>query len=305
MLSQAELRRQEYEGRINRVMDHIRENLNGDLRLESLSRVAGFSPYHFHRVFKSIVGETLNEYIRRIRSDRAAAQLINNPARTITEIAVGCGFSSSSAFAREFRQRFGVSASQFRRGGEDSVLQFRKALEGQGEAFCNPANQSMIRTDMVFLVDVREVPSLHVAYVRHVGSYSEIGQAFKRLFRWAGPRRRLWTSQMKMLGVYHDSPEITPVSQLRSDACVTVPPGTKTKRDVGTMTIPGGTFAVAYAEINDTQYGEVWDRLMCDWMPESGYQPDDRKCYELYLNDPSKHPEGKHIVEIHEPIRPL
>ena len=305
MVDQAELRRQEYEGRINRVMDYIRDNLDGDLRLESLSRVARFSPYHFHRVFKAVVGETLNEHIRRIRAERAAAQLINNPMRTITEIAVSCGYSSSSAFAREFRQRFGVSASQFRRGGEASVLRYRREREGQGDTFNNPADQSCIRTEMVFRVEVREVPELHVAYVRHVGCYSEIGQAFKRLFRWAGPRRRLWSSDTKILGVYHDSPEITPMAQLRSDACMTVPVGTKTKRNIGTMTIPGGTFAVAYAEIDDTQYGEAWDRLICDWMPESGYQPDDRKCYELYLNEPSKHPEGKHIVEIHEPIRPL
>ena len=305
MVEQAELRRQEYEGRINRVMDYIRDHLDGDLRLDALSRVARFSPYHFHRVFKSVVGETLNEHIRRIRAERAATQLINNPMRTVTEIAVSCGYSSSSAFAREFRQRFGVSASQFRRGGEASILRFRQELEDQGKAFVNPADQSLIRTDMVFRVDVREVPALHVAYVRHVGSYSEIGRAFKRLFRWAGPRRSLWTPETKTLGVYHDSPDITPISQLRSDACMTVPAGTKTKRDIGTMTIPGGTFAVAHVEIDVTQYGEAWDRLICDWMPESGYQPDDRKCYELYLNDPSKHPEGKHIVEIHEPIRPL
>jgi len=301
MIDQAELKRQEYVGRVNRVIDHIRENLTGDLRLETLARVASFSPFHFHRVFKSIVGETLNEYIRRFRAQRAAGQLIHNPTLTITEIAVGCGYSSPSAFAREFRQHFGVSASQFRAGGRDSLERFREELSDRGLVVQAEHPQ---RTDMVFRVEVREEPQRHVAYIRHVGNYSDIGKVFGRLARWAGPRR-LFRADTLMLTVYHDSPEVTPVEKLRSDACITVPIGTKVKRDIGLMTLPGGTYAVAYAEIDETQYGEAWDRLFSDWLPESGCQPDERPCYELYLNDPRKHPEKKHIIEICEPIRPL
>jgi AraC family transcriptional regulator len=305
VIDQAELKRQEYVGRINRVIDYVRENLAGDLRLESLARVACFSPFHFHRVFKSIVGETLNDYIRRIRAQRAASQLICNPTLSITQIAVGCGYSSPSAFAREFRQRFGVSASQFRSGGQESLVRFRREMEEQGAEFVNPPDKSSIRTEMEIEFDVREMAPMHVAYVRHVGPYQEIGKAFQRLMRWAGPRRRLWTPETRILGVYHDNPDLTPVEHLRAEACITVPEGTKTRGDISTMTIPGGTFAVAHAEIDETQYGEVWERLLSDWMPESGYQPDERMCFEMYLNDPRKHPEGKHVVEIHEPVRPL
>jgi AraC family transcriptional regulator len=305
VIDQAELKRQEYVGRVNRVIDHIRENLAGDLCLETLARVANFSPYHFHRVFRSIAGETLNDFIRRVRVQRAASQLIHNPTRTITEIAVNCGYSSPSAFAREFRRTFDMSASQFRKGGNDSLVRFRERLEERGAEFTNPPDLHFTRTDMVLRVDVRALPELYVAYVRHVGRYNEIGAAFKRLMRWAGPRRLLRFPETKVLAIYHDNPDVTPVDQLRAEACVTVPEGTRTKRDIGTMTVPGGLFAVAYVEIDPTQYGEAWDRLIGEWMPQSGYQPDDRMCYELYLNDPEKHPEGKHIVEICEPIRPL
>jgi AraC family transcriptional regulator len=304
VIDQAELRRQEYVGRVNRVIDYVRENLTGDLCLETVARVARFSPYHFHRVFKSVVGETLNGFIRRMRAQSAASQLIHNPTRTITEIAVDCGYSSPSAFAREFRRHFGVSATQFRAGGHDSLTRFRRELEERGAEFANPADLSATRSDMVFRVDVRELPELHVAYVRHVGRYNEIGKAFRRLMRWAGPRRLL-KEETRILAIYYDNPDVTPVDRLRADACITVPEGTKVKRDIGTMTVAGGLFAVAYAEIDPSQYGEAWDRLMTDWLPESGYQPDARLCYELYLNDPGNDPEGKHIVEICEPIRPL
>jgi AraC family transcriptional regulator len=305
VIDQSELRRQEYVGRINRVIDYVRENIAGDLRLATLAGVANFSSHHFHRVFKSIVGETLSDFVRRLRAQKAASQLIHNPALTITEIAVGCGYSSSSAFAREFRQRFGVSASQFRAGGPDSLVRFRRELEERGVEFTNPPDLTDRRTDMIFRVGVREEPERHVAYIRHVGRYNEIGDAFQRLMRWAGPRRLLRFPETEVLAIYHDNPDVTPASQLRADACVTVPVGTKVKRDIGTMTLPGGTYAVAHVEIDVTQYGEAWERLIGEWLPQSGYQPDDRPCYELYLNDPRKHPEEKHIVDICEPVRPL
>jgi len=299
---QSELKRREYVGRVNRVIDHVRENLRGDLRLETLARIASFSPYHFHRVFKSIVGETLNDYIRRVRAGRAASQLIQNPTRTITEIGVSCGYSSPSAFAREFRQQFGVSASQFRAGGQDSLVRFREQLSATGAEFLPKHSE---RTEMPFCVEVRQFAPRHVAYVRHVGAYDRIGKAFGRLMRWAGPRRLLRFPETEVLAIYHDNPDITPVDRLRADACITVPEGTKTRRDVGTMIVPGGLFAAAHVGIDLTQYGEAWDRLFADWFPESGYQPDDRMCFELYPHTPKKRANEKHVVEICEPIRPL
>lgn len=305
MMDQGEIRRQEYIGRINRVIDYIRSDLTGDLRLETLARVANFSPFHFHRVFSAIVGETVNAFIRRVRMQMAASQLIYNPKKTITRIAIDCGFSSPSSFARDFRRTFGMSASQFRTGGEESVVKVREAMVREGAEFVGTATHCIERTEMIYSVEVKEMPEFHVAYIRHVGQFNQIGEAFERLMRWAGPRGLLRFPETQMFAIYHDGPGVTPVSQLRSDACISVPQGTAVDGEVGTMTIPGGTFAVAHVEIDPVQYGEAWDRLIGDWLPRSGYQPDDRLCYELYLNNPDEHPEKKHIVEICEPIRPL
>jgi len=304
MLDQAELRRQEYRARIHRATDYVRENLSGDLRLEKLAAVASFSPYHFHRLFKALVGETVNAFVRRVRCTTAAAKLIYNPGLTITEIATFCGYGSPSSFAREFRAAFGMSASQFRAGGEDSVRTVRERMAAASSERVTARPQRK-RTEMPFSVTVKRMPLRHVAYVRHVGAYHRIEDAFQRLMRWAGPRGLTHLPQTEVLAVFHGNPDLTPEAKLRSDACITIPTGTAVHGEVGTMDIPGGLFAVAHVEIGSHQYSEAWDRLFSDWLPGSGYQPDDRMCFELYLNDPKEHPKGLHVVDICEPIRAL
>jgi len=158
---------------------------------------------------------------------------------------------------------------------------------------------------MKFSVEVKTMPEWNVVYARHIGAYNKIGEAFERLFQWAGPRGLVRFPETKSLAIYHDSPDLTDPAKLRSDACLTVPPGTKVDGEIGTMKIPGGLFAVAHVEMDVGQFGEAWDRLIGEWMPKSGYQPDDRMCYEMYLNDPDTHPEKKWIVDICEPVRPL
>ena len=104
----------EYIARINRVVDFIETHLTESLSLTILSEVACFSPFHFHRIFKGMMGETINQYIQRVRVEKAASQLQNNPLKSITEIAMDCGFSGSARFARVFREMYGMSASEWR-----------------------------------------------------------------------------------------------------------------------------------------------------------------------------------------------
>jgi AraC family transcriptional regulator len=154
-----------------------------------------------------------------------------------------------------------------------------------------------------FNAEIVELPERFVACVRHVGPYPEIGKAIAKLFEWAGPKGLIQFPKTETLAVYHDNPEDVAESELRSDACMTVPKGTQGDGDVKTLSIPGGTFAVAHVEIDASEYGEAWDKLVGEWMPEHGVDSDPtRLCYELYLNDPAQHPENKHIVDICEPI---
>ncbi|MCP4640771.1 MAG: AraC family transcriptional regulator, partial [bacterium] len=276
----------------------------------------------FHRIFKAMVGETLNQFIRRVRLEKAANLLLTNPRDSITEIALSCGFSSSAAFARDFKGAFGMSASAWRSGGslEHSKIckanrRIREARFGSSMYSCLQTNATTWRIEVMESkgltaeVEVRDLEECHVAYVRHIGAYQGDSSVFERmftkLFSWAGPRGLLRFPETRVLSVYHDNPNLTDDDKLRTSMCITVPADTEVDGEVGKMAVPGGLYAVAKFELSVDQYQQAWDAVCGGWLPESGYQPDDRPCFEVCLNDPKDHPEGKHIVEICVPVKPL
>src|SRR5689334_18846913 len=96
-------RNEHYQDRVNRVLDYIGAHLDGDLSLARLAGIACFSPYHFHRIFQGISGETLNSYVRRVRLERAAALMRASPRKRITDIALEAGFAGTAEFSRAFK----------------------------------------------------------------------------------------------------------------------------------------------------------------------------------------------------------
>ncbi len=327
--------REEYVSRINRVIDYIENHYMKAMTLDELADVAGFSRYHFHRIFRAMVGEPLNQFIIRIRVEKAAAMLLNNPKKSITEIAFDCGFSGSAPFARSFKALFNMSATDWRnRGWPESKNRKTdgkdcKTIGKIGKAFDvssyyvgdETSNQQIWRIKMEdgykkaglkrveAEIAVEEMDEMHVAYVRHIGPYkgdsSLFEGLFQKIFTWAGPRGLLSRSDFKVLSVYHDDPEITDVDKLRTSVCITVPKETEVGGEVGKMTIPKGKYAKGKFEIGPDEFQAAWDTMCGGWFPESGYQPGDGLCFESYLNDPREHPEGKHIVEIFIPAKPL
>ncbi len=119
------MKNREYRERINRVINHIQDNLDTPLVTEDLAKIAFLSRSHFKKVFKQITGENISDYVKRSRLEKAQFLLLHNQNRAITDIALETGFSSSATFARVFKQYFGISASDFRKSNENgSLLKF-------------------------------------------------------------------------------------------------------------------------------------------------------------------------------------
>lgn len=316
----------DYVARINRVIDYIEEHLSDPLTLDELADVAHFSPYHFHRIFKASMNEPLGKFIQRLRLNWAAGKLITERDLPITTIAHDAGFSSSASFAHSFKQQWGMSAREWREsnlGGGKIDQELRKNPHMRG----NPSEEWSVTVHyasgvpyvqqwrvamktqggLTAEVEIRDIEPMPVVYVRHVGPYAGDSKLFERLFgklySWAGPRN-LIGPKTRVMSIYHDSPEITEEDKLRVSCCITVPEGTKGEGEVGTMTVPGGRYAVAHFVLDPAQYGEAWQAVFGGWLPESGYLPDDRPAFELYLGDMNAQPGDKHDVEIWVPVKP-
>jgi AraC family transcriptional regulator len=164
-------------------------------------------------------------------------------------------------------------------------------------------------TNISFNVEVKEIPDLHVVYIRHTGPYKGDSALFQRLFeklfKWANARGLVNFPETQMITVYHDNPEVTDENKLRISVCLTAPENTEVDGEIGKMKVSGGKYAVGHFELKADQYQDAWDTIYGKWLPESGYQPDDRACFELYLNNPGEHPENLHVVDIYIPVKPL
>jgi AraC family transcriptional regulator len=313
--------RAEYVRRVNRVLDHIRAHRAEELSLEQLAAVASFSPFHFHRVFKSIVGENLREHIQRTRLESAATALVTRPHLDVLEVALENGFNSASAFARAFKERFGMSASEWRQGcgplgskegGSDRKPGIADGKDGkapphqQGQDAFEPGNDAGDPKETTMDVKIETVPPCRVAYLRYIGPYAPAGisDVWHRLAHWAGPRE-LWGDDRICLGIPHDNPHVTDPSKCRYDAAVVVPAGIDATGEVNVIDLPGGKYAVARFVGKPWEVGAVYDRLFAEWLPRSGYQPDDRFILERYRGQAFDAATGNFTCDVCAPVRPL
>ncbi|MBP7009205.1 MAG: AraC family transcriptional regulator [Kiritimatiellae bacterium] len=277
----------DYRQRVCRAMDFISANLGREPSLEEIAQAANFSVFHFHRIFSAVTGETVFGFLRRLRLERAANRLLADPRADITSVALECGFSSSQNFAKAFRARFGESPSEFRRrkGGNKTskgreAVSLRVGEDVRRVKMVSPNKKRRIKMK----ANVKELPAWHVAYVRKLGPYGKevCEAAFGELMRWAGPLGLV--GKVPMLGVYWDSPEVTPPEKCRTDACLVVPAGTKVEPPVALQEIAGGPHLVCEFNQPATDFSGAWDEAFRH-LVQSGLECDDRPCYERYHDD--------------------
>jgi AraC family transcriptional regulator len=312
--------RLEYQHRVNRVIDYIQEHRAEELSLEVLAQVAAFSPFHFHRIFKAMTGENLKEFVQRVRLEAAASMLLNGPEREVLDIALDSGFGSASAFARAFKDRFGMTATEWRTGGAEAWSKERLAVRKPGQADrkagdaggdaggqggSHEDDASSMETNMNVIV--KNLPTYRLAYMRNVGAYgaqSAVPQLWLKLMRWAQPRE-LWTSDRICLGIAHDDPRVTDPDKCRYDACIVIPAGIALDAQVNVVDFPGGKYAFAPFHGTAREIAGCWEQVFASWMPGSGFQPDDRPFVELYRGDAVDEKTFVVSCDLCTPVKPL
>lgn len=303
--------RKEYIHRINRVVDYIEAHLDEEHTLETLARVAYFSPYHFHRIFRALTGETINNYVKRIRLQMAGSMLLSDYQRAVSDIAASCGFNSTAVFCRAFREHFGRNTGDFRRYHYNQMSKNDQTDRKNGQSLLNPSlyiSDDLLNQKRNVLmeknIEVREMPAMNLIYCRHTGPFDRISGAYEKLFRWAGPRGLLRFPETRTVTVYHDDPKVVEIDKVRQSACITVNGDIKTEGEFGNMHLPGGKYAVGRFKVKPHQFGEAWDAV-CRWLADSGYQPSDGYPYEYYPEEHTKEDPPTFTVDICVPVKPL
>lgn len=288
-----------YHQRILKVLVHIQGRLDQEHSLESLAGLSGFSPFHFHRIFRALVGESVMAHIRRLRLERAAGRLLGSEEPVI-QVALEAGYETHEAFTRAFRAMFGLAPSGFRRRGgsarSDSPSGVHFQPEGGAIEYRPPGRGG---SEMDVRIDQREPCT--VAFVRHIGPYDQCGAAWGKLMAWAGPKGLLGPD-MECFGLSHDDPKITPPEKLRYDACLVVKPGTAAQGEIGVQQVVGGEFAVLTHRGPYENFHQSYDQLYGQWLPRSGYRCRDAPPIEAYQNDPNRTPPEELVTEIYLPI---
>lgn len=287
---------QNYQDRMRRVLEHIDRNLESDLDLESLSAVAAFSKFHFHRQFTATFGLSVHRYVQLARMKRASYRLAYADAQSVTDIAMDAGYDAPDAFARAFRQRFGQSPSSFRNSPD-----WEPWLVAFGPL--DNARSKLMKRFTTDDVTIRDVPPTRVAIMEHRGDPATLGDTIRRFIAWrkaAGlhprisPTFNVWRSERRP-----DSP-----AAYSTDLCVgTDQPIEANGEEIKAGEIPGGRCAVLRVVGYTDNLEPAALYLYRDWLPASGEEARDFPIYCQRLNFFPDVPEHETVAEVFLPLK--
>lgn len=300
---------QEYMRRMQKVQDYIEQHIDQPMSMDELAKAAGFSKYHFSRIFQSLLHESPAQYVNRIRMEYALFLLAHRTDKNMTDIAFELGFTDSAVFSRAFKNFFGMSPREYRQeystNCKDSFL--------LSEYNKNTARKEW--TDNLFPVTgqitIESMEEKQLAYVRHTGTYETLAEEYagllQKLFLHAQQQQLLVDDKNWILAIYHDNPEFGEESQFRTSLCLTIPEGKQVQEDgvLGSMKLEGGLYAVGHFTIFPDQYGDAWNYMYREWLTCSGYVPRNSYPFEVYRNNPNEEENHINKVDIYVPIEPF
>ncbi len=290
--------RLDHEDRMTEAVRAILERLDEDISLPELADSVCLSRFHFHRLFRGLLGETVGEMIRRLRLERAVNRLRTTNA-PITEIAFEAGYATHEAFIRAFRSAFACTPSYMRR--KSSYNGLLPASNGVHYGAESPIRFIETQGDIGMEVEIRTLEPQKIVCMPHTGPYYMIGATFGALAGWLKENR---VEMAQTVALYYDDPDVTAVERLRSDAGAFVPADFATNDTrVQIKEITGGLHAVATHIGHYDGLNSAWGKFVGEWLPSSGYTFPDSPCFEVYLDDCSVTPPSEVRTELCIPLK--
>ncbi len=277
-----------YQARIDKALEHIDNHLHDEINVSELASLSGFSQYHFHRLFKGLTGETPYEVLLRLRLEKAIFLLKYRKELKISQVGYESGFSSAENFSRQFKAKFGVSPSNYRREGkiENSRI-YQDSHRNDAYLGIDKNEQSEVITHEVY---IEKIPEISIAYTK--GVYGEDGsglvEKYLELIAWAEKNKVKYQGELTRFGMSIDIPEITPASKFRYDFALTIDSVFSETDEVSFGVIPAFDHATLHVMGDLAAVAQAWDYLYIEWLPHSSYLPVHYPAIEEFIQGPEE-----------------
>ena len=279
---------------IDRVVAHLQCALSESAplpELADLAAVAHLSPFHFHRVYRAIAGETVGRTLVRLRLLRAL-HLLENQTSSVTDIALQVGYESPQALARAFRENLGATPSELR--AQPAALALHKAR------LARPATaEQAMRAPLE--IQVVAVEPFEVVALRDRGSFAELDKAYGRLFAWAADAGVI-DALVHLVGLpLNDWRDAGPAGS-EFDCCLAFSKEIHPPAPFRLMQLGGGDYARMRNVGSYDGLESATDRLLA-WLGNSRFELREAPIHYVYLDDPDEIPEAVLRAEVLVPVR--
>ena len=276
-----------YYHRFNEVLKHIHFNLDEKLDLDELAKIASVSKYHFHRMIKSYLGESLGTYVNRIKIE-TGAKLLKYSDSSISEIAYKIGYETPTSFNKGFKKQFGVSPSNFRKNPNHSFEIGEKPVK---------------KKKFELKVEEENVPQIMILTNQSKGAIGtdDMEVVWETLMSFAG-QNGLLTENTKLFGVHWDDPSITLSHNLRYDACISTDKEVKHPRFV-IKGIGGGKYLCFTYKGDYQNLKDVYDQIFREYILTKNILLREEPLFDHFLNDKNKTATEDLLTKIFVPIQ--
>ncbi|MFZ6844334.1 AraC family transcriptional regulator [Undibacterium sp. RuTC16W] len=287
-----------YLSRFRQVFDYIDQHLDEDLSVETLSAVAVFSHYHFHRQFSEIFGISVHKYVQLVRLKRATHTLAFRDHGRIIDLALACGYEGPEAFSRAFRKMLGQSPSAFK----DDPLWTSWYSSYQAVHTIRIKHMQLEHT--VESVQILDVAPIKIAVLEHHGAPDRISDSIRQFIDWRR-QHRLPPGVSATFNIFYSDPHQTRPADYRLDLCAAVTCDIAEDNEFGIVnrTIPGGRCAVLRHVGSDDNLEQTIRFIYAEWLPQSGEALRDFPLYVQRVKFFPDVPEHEVIIDVFLPIQ--
>ncbi|MFD1613531.1 AraC family transcriptional regulator [Gelatiniphilus marinus] len=276
-----------YKEKLNVIIEYINLHLDSKIDIKTLAEISCFSPYHFHRISRALLGEPIGAYISRTRLE-TAAKMIRYSSTDIETIAYSVGFETPSSLSKAFKIHFGMSPSAYRKNKSISIKKI------------NIMNAKL----NIKKPKIQDIEDKKCLYLRMQGAYQTLDYsgAWKKLWEQV-KAQKLFTKGIQHFGLPHDDPKVTNENKIRYDACLIIHKDAKPVGDIGVKTLKGGKFAVFLYQGSYSYFANVYNYIFNEWLLSTNYQLRDEPVRERYISHPDRVAEEKLKTEFYIPVK--